>query len=76
VNQLALPRTASELEKDLEYFLAGQQLPRPTEQELRQFLRRHFVYKPGKTVNKFETRKKSTVNCYTREGGEIVTFKP
>ena len=76
VSQLALPKSAAELEKDLEYFLAGQKLPRPTDQELRDFLRRHFVYKPSKTINKFETRKKVGVNVYTRETGEVVTFKP
>ena len=69
-----LPKSAAEIEKALEWFCATEKLERPTEEELRMGLRRHLVYRPGVIVNKFGTRKKTTVNGYLRDG-KVVTLR-
>ena len=58
----------------MKWFCATEKLPRPTEEMLKAGLLRHLVYKPGVTVNKFETRKKTTMNSYLRNG-KVVTLR-
>ena len=50
--------------------------PAVVDQEvLRQALRTVLMYKPAVCINKFGTRKKTSVNAYTK-GNETMTLKP
>jgi hypothetical protein len=63
-----LPPAASEMERACEYFCGKEDVPLAHSDLYRQALRRHMVYKPGHTINKFGQRKKTTVNCYLLNG--------
>ncbi len=71
--QEALARSAADIEKALEWYCATEKLERPTDDELRKGLRRHLMYKAGIPMNKFGSRKRTTVNGYLKDG-KVVTL--
>ncbi|CAE8613832.1 unnamed protein product [Polarella glacialis] len=73
VPSVELPKTARDIEQCLEAFCRFTNHDRPAEAALRRVIRLFLVYKPGLTVNKFGTRKKTTCNCYVTKTGAIAT---
>jgi hypothetical protein len=66
-----LPPAASEVERACEHFSGKEDVPLVHPDAYRVGLRRYLVYKPGHTINKYNHRKKTTINCYLMNGQPV-----